>query len=285
MMQRVSVQLSLEKHLTVGFDAAVSICETCGDAAPILRITGDRALLIDFSEAQPAERSEVSNDDELGSWRRRRVMSLDAAIERAGLPGVVESIVSYASLLVVYEPAEIALEILQHRLAQLAADAVALVPPRRRRWRVPVVYGGEFGPDLEFVASRCGMTADEAVAAHLEPRYEIAMFGFLPGFAYLAGLPSALAVPRRANPRTRVPAGGIGIGGAQTAIGSVAGPSGWHQIGRTPLRMFDVGRQPVVLFDIGDEIEMYAIGGAEFETLARRAEAGEPVAELVGEAR
>ncbi|MBL8566891.1 MAG: 5-oxoprolinase subunit PxpB [Hyphomicrobiaceae bacterium] len=235
-------------------------------------------MLVDF--LPPAEPSAATPPRAFDPDRHARVLALDAAVTRNKVAGVVECIVAYASLLVCYDPLATTPEALAATLRKLLGEQSG-AGPRRRSWRVPVCYGGSHGPDLAEVAARCGSSADDIVVMHASACYTVAMFGFLPGFAYLAGLPDHLAVPRRATPRTRVPEGGIGIGGAQTAIGSVAGPSGWHQIGRTPVRTFAPSRQPVTFLDIGDEIHFVAIDSTRFALMAAAAEHGELVAEII----
>lgn len=255
------------RELLAAGGGAASVGAPCC-AAPVLKPVGDRALLVDFTAT--GERAAILE----------RVLALDQAITRARVEGIVETIVAYASLLVCYDPLRLAPE----RLAALIGTWLGwrqTAPGRVRRWRIPVAYGGEHGPDLELVARHCGLTPAEVIAAHASAAYRVAMFGFLPGFAYLEGLPAGLAVPRRATPRARVGEGGIGIGGAQTAIGSIAGPSGWHQIGRTPVRTFSPDRQPVTFLDPGDEIEIVRIDAADFAVLGAAAAAGELVAERI----
>ncbi|MCB1503813.1 MAG: 5-oxoprolinase subunit PxpB [Hyphomicrobiaceae bacterium] len=209
-----------------------------------------------------------------------RVLQLDEQLGRVGIPGVIETIFGYASLLVIFDPARTDYDALTNTVRQLSDEPVT---PRRpvRRWRIPVAYGGEFGVDLPTVAAAHGLSADAVVTAHAGASYTLAMFGFLPGFAYLSGLPGTLATPRRTSPRMKVPAGSIAIGGEQTAIGSIEGPSGWHVIGRTPLRTFDPQRYPSTVFATGDEIMFEAVDPEAFHTLAARAAAGELVAERI----
>lgn len=247
-----------------------------GDDLPDIRIVGDRALLVDFA-ASTSVHCEPRGDN--AGVQRARVLALDQAITRDEVEGVVECVVAYASLLVCYDPLRTTLEALTAAIGRLLAER-SPVPMRRRLWRIPVCYGGRCGPDLNEVAARCRMSESQVVARHSGTCYTVAMFGFLPGFAYLAGLPAELAVQRRTTPRIRVPEGGIGIGGAQTAIGSIAGPSGWHQIGRTPVRTFAPARQPVMFLDIGDEVELVPIDEANFTCLQAAAAAGQLVAEV-----
>jgi KipI family sensor histidine kinase inhibitor len=151
----------------------------------------------------------------------------------------------------------------------------------RRRWRVPVVYGGAFGIDLEDVARARGLSTDEVVRLHTGGDYYVAMLGFLPGFAYLAGLDPKLATPRRHEPRMVTPSGTISIGGVQAGIQCLESPTGWHLLGRTPVRTYHPNREPVFLMEPGDAVTFYAVDSSEWDALDAAADAGEPVAELV----
>lgn len=236
-----------------------------------LLLAGDRALVVAFSESEqpavpPGRALEI-------------VVALDRALAAAPPPGFVEAIPAYDSLLVAYDPAVADVEAIARAIERALATLTDAARAPVKRWRIPVVYGGAFGPDLPAVAAHLGLGESEVVSWHAGADYTVAMMGFLPGFTYLAGLPASLAVPRLATPRPRVPGGGIGIGGAQTAIGSIVGPSGWHQIGRTPVLTFDRNRQPVTFLEQGDEVELVAIGAELFADIARAAAAGEIVAE------
>jgi KipI family sensor histidine kinase inhibitor len=223
-----------------------------------------------------------------------RVLALDAALAAASLPGIVETIPTYRSLFVQYDPLEIGgYDALIERIAALAdapppssgsIGSAGAEAPAYRRWAVPVAYGGPHGIDLEEVAARHGMTPEQAIERHLSGDYRVYMIGFAPGFAYLGGLPEALHTPRRENPRSRTPAGSISIGGIQAAIASMELPSGWHLLGRTPVRTFHPGRAEPFLFRTGDRIRFRRIPHDAFETLDRHAEQGEPVAELLTDA-
>jgi KipI family sensor histidine kinase inhibitor len=235
-------------------------------ATPRYLPAGEAAIVVEFGETV---------DRDLNA----RVLAFDAALTRAQIPGVLEAVPTYRSLLVEYDPAIIGYEALVERLAPLGsapADSVA----GGRRWIVPVAYGGEYGDDLDEIARRHGLSATEVIALHLSGDYRIYMIGFAPGFAYLGGLPAGLATSRRKNPRARVPAGSIIIGGAQAAIVSTPIPSGWHILGRTPVRAFDLRRADPFLFRAGDRIRFRRIDRAEFERLADAAARGASVAEL-----
>jgi KipI family sensor histidine kinase inhibitor len=141
-----------------------------------------------------------------------------------------------------------------------------------------VLYGGQFGEDLDDLAARHGISAEALISLHLAPDYRVGMVGFVPGFSYLSGLNPKIATPRRATPRVSVPAGSIAIGGAQTAVGSLEAPSGWHQIGRTPVHAFRADRTPPSLLAPGDRVRFCRIQDADWHALALAAYRGEPVA-------
>lgn len=226
---------------------------------------GEHALSVQFgAEVDPAVNA--------------RVLALDRSLRNAELPGVDELVPTYRSLLIHFDPVAVSALALQAAVRDLlaapGADAAAMP---RRQWIVPVCYGGAFGEDLTEIASRHRLDAGAVVDAHTSAAFRVYMIGFAPGFAYLGGLPDRLVTPRRTEPRMWTPAGSVAIGGAQSSIASVAGPSGWHMIGRTPYASFAPGRDPVFLFQPGDEIRFTAIGPDDWHALAGRLERGELV--------
>ena len=134
---------------------------------------------------------------------------------------------------------------------------------------IPVCYGGDFGPDLDALAAYTKLEVRDVVARHVHAEYRVAMLGFMPGFPYLLGLDEALHAPRRASPRTRVPAGSVAIGGAQTGIYPRELPGGWQLIGRTPLTLFDAARAQPALLRPGQRVRFRAIEAGEFAALAQ----------------
>jgi KipI family sensor histidine kinase inhibitor len=221
----------------------------------------------------------VEFGDTIDEATNSKVLALDLALAQANVAGVIETVPTYRSLLVHYDPLVLSFADLSARIRPLAGSAPA-ERGSRRRWRVPVVYGGEHGIDLNDVAKARGMTTDEVVRLHTGGDYYVAMLGFLPGFAYLAGLDPRIATPRRNDPRTVTPAGTISIGGVQAGIQCLAGPSGWHLLGRTPVRTYHPRRDPVFLIEPGDAVCFHAVASREWAALDRAAEAGEPIAEL-----
>jgi inhibitor of KinA len=182
----------------------------------------------------------------------------------AGIDGVVEWVPAYTSVTVSYDPEVVSFAALCGRLAGLSIDAAGPCISSRRLL-VPAAYGGEDGPDLAWVAEHAGITCAEVIRLHSTPAYRVVMVGFLPGFPYLAGLDPVLAAPRLEQPRMRVPAGSVGIGGTQTGVYPLPAPGGWRIIGRTPVPLFDVSRSPAALLTPGDEVRFVPVDG---ETLA-----------------
>lgn len=237
---------------------------------------GDRGLLVQFGMG-------ISLRDNL------RVYRLAAALEEAGLPGVEELVPAYASLLVLYNPLVVEGEALARRLEEWIREADLEEPGTGslgatvtggRLVEVPVAYGGDYGPDLEEVAARCGLAPAEVVAIHTSRVYRVFCLGFTPGFAYLGLLDRRLAVPRREEPRPRVPAGSVGIAGRQTGVYPRESPGGWRLIGCSPWQFFRPEKDPPALLAPGDRVRFKAISQGEFERLATIA--GQPAARGAG---
>ncbi len=236
-------------------------------APPRLLPSGDSAITVEFSR----------NIDDVAN---QRVLALDQMMAREPIAGVTETVPTYRSLLVHYDPAQIGFEPLSAKLAALGQLPIPKVT-RTRRWRVPVAYGGEHGVDLEDVAKALHATPDEIVARHIAGDYRVAMIGFTPGWSYLSGLERSLHISRRQNPRLLTPAGTIAIGGTQTGIQCLAGPSGWHLLGRTPVRTYQLHRDPTFLLEPGDAVTFSMVDHKTFAEQDRAAEAGEIIAELI----
>jgi 5-oxoprolinase (ATP-hydrolysing) subunit B len=151
-------------------------------------------------------------------------------------------------------------QVLAETLRVLYLNCTLAEAKPRRMIELPVYYGGEFGADLAFVAQHCGLREAAVIALHSSVIYDVLCIGFLPGFPYLAGLPAQLACPRRASPRTQVPAGSIGIGGAQTGIYPSASPGGWQLIGYCPTPLFDPLKSPPSLLQAGDQVRFVPMG-------------------------
>jgi 5-oxoprolinase (ATP-hydrolysing) subunit B len=234
---------------------------------PRILPSGDSAITVEFSR----------NIDDAAN---QRVLALDRAIANEPVSGITETVPTYRSLLVHYDPVLVDFDKLGEKLVALAQSPV---PPatKTRRWRIPVAYGGEHGIDLEDVARTLKTTPDDIVARHVGGDYRVAMIGFSPGWSYLSGLDSFLHMPRRPNPRLLTPAGTISIGGVQAGIQCLAGPSGWHLLGRTPVRTYQLHRDPTFLLEPGDHVTFSAVDAKTFAEQDRAAENGEIVAEPI----
>lgn len=234
---------------------------------PRILPSGDSAITVEFSR---------NIDDEAN----RRVLALDRTMAREAIAGVAETVPTYRSLLVHYDPVQIGFAELGEKLAALAQLPV---PPTisTRRWRIPVTYGGEHGIDLEDVATTLKTTPDDIVARHVARDYRVAMIGFTPGWSYLSGLDEFLHMPRRQNPRLLTPPGTISIGGVQTGVQCLAGPSGWHLLGRTAVRTYQLHRDPTFLLEPGDAVTFFAVDAKTFAEQDGAAGRGEIVAELM----
>jgi 5-oxoprolinase (ATP-hydrolysing) subunit B len=182
---------------------------------------------------------------------QRRVWA--AAQAARAWPHVLDVVPGMNNLTLVFDPLEADREALAEQL-RAAWDAADDVPAQAREIEIPVHYGGAFGPDLDALAAHAGLPAREVVQRHAQADYVVFFLGFQPGFAYLGGLDDALHMPRRAQPRLEVPAGSVGIGGAQTGIYPATSPGGWQLIGRTMLPLFDPARTPPTLLQPGDRV-------------------------------
>ena len=212
---------------------------------------GDRAIFIELGD---------SIDPDVN----QRVRNLKLAIEKADIPGVVESVPAYRSLLVYFEPLEISAPEFRETICSLLQSLASSELPGRRVIEIPVTYGGEFGPDLELVASHNNLSAAEVVRIHSGARYLIYMIGFMPGFPYLGGMSPEIATPRKTTPLLKIPAGSVGIAGNQTGIYPAESPGGWQIIGRTPLELFHPNREPPSILQAGDYLTFASITPEEF---------------------
>ncbi len=221
--------------------------------------SGDTALVVEFG-------------DRIDRRLSAAVIGLAERIRLADLGGVTETVPTFRSLLVHYDPLATSAERLTGQISGLIAGRIegkAAAPAAARLWRIPACHDPEFAPDLAEVAATAGLTPDEAIALHGATRYHVYMVGFVPGFPYLGDLPEALRLPRRENPRVKVPAGSVAIAAAMTAVYPYECPGGWHLIGRTPAPLFDTRAEPPALLRPGDAVVFEPIPRAEFESMAR----------------
>lgn len=202
----------------------------------------------------------------------KRVRATARALTAAAIAGITDIVPAFASVTIHYDPAAVrdgatvsSYARLLARLSETLADIRPEDLPAPRVVEIPVCYGGELGPDLEDVAKRHALTAEDVVRIHSEGDYLVYMVGFMPGFAYLGGLSDRIATPRRASPRTAVPAGAVGIGGQQTGVYPMESPGGWNLIGRTPLKIFDITRDEQTLLATGDRVRFVPISANEYD--------------------
>jgi KipI family sensor histidine kinase inhibitor len=226
---------------------------------------GDTAFTVEFgNEISPAINGQV--------------MALHAAIARdreaGGLAGVVETVPTMRSLMVTYDPAKATRAELQPQIDALLAHGLP-ADPATRRVTIPCCYDDpEFAPDLADVADRTGRTVEQVIEGHLASAFKVYVLGFMPGLAYIAGLDPSLTLPRRNQPRVRVPQSSVAIAMDMTTIYPFESPGGWHLIGRTPLWMFDRRREQPVFLAPGDSLAFRRIDRAEFDRIAAAVEAG-----------
>jgi inhibitor of KinA len=215
---------------------------------------GDKALLIEFG-------NEIHPDI------HRRVYAMAHAVEEAKMQGLGELIPSYRSLLVEYDPLVIGFQGLKDQLEGIEKRLSHGRISESRRIEIPTLYGGEWGPDLEFVASNNGLTTQEVIRIHSSQDYLVYMLGFTPGFPYLGGNLERIATPRLKKPRIKVPTGSLGIAEKQTGIYPIESPGGWQIIGRTPLKLFNPLQAPHFLLAAGDVVRFTPIDEREYRDL------------------
>ncbi len=209
---------------------------------------GDAALLVAF---------ESIIDESLNA----RVLALAARLRDRGIPGVRDVVPAYASCAVHFDPLRTDRALLEAEIAGAvaAASLSGSVVPQGSTVRIPVCYGGSFGPDLAAVAAVSGLSEQEVVTLHAEREYRVFMIGFLPGFAYLGPVDERIAVPRRDAPRPLVPRGSVGLAGRQTGVYPLDAPGGWPIIGRTFVRLFDPGWDVPAVLSPGDRVRFVPV--------------------------
>jgi len=223
---------------------------------------GDKGLVVEFGNS-------ISKDINI------KVRSFALAIDNAGIPGLLEYIPSYRSLLIIYDPLTWEFKLLVNRLKQLEDNLSMMQFPNPQIYCLPVAYGGEYGPDLYFICEHTGLKKEDVIKIHSGVDYLIYMLGFTPGFPYLGGMDERIAAPRLNSPRGKISAGSVGIAGSQTGIYPIESPGGWRIIGRTPVKLFDPDNERPVLLNAGDYVRFYPVSVDEYYQIARAVEKGE----------
>ena len=223
---------------------------------------GDAALTIELGDAISPETN-------------RRVRNLFLSIEDQRIPGVVDLVPTYRSILVYYDPLRLPLADLEQRLRDLEEHLGETTPNAPKVVELPTLYGGEYGTDLEHVAKHNGLTPGEVIKVHCGTDYLVYMMGFTPGFPYLGGMSDRIATTRLRTPRTAIPAGSVGIAENQTGVYPIESPGGWQLIGRTPVQLFDAQRDPPVVVEAGDYVRFVPVTEDQYLDIQRLVQAGD----------
>ena len=224
--------------------------------------SGDRAVTVEFGS---------TIDPKLNDY----AIMLDAMLAKEPVEGVIETIPTYRSILVLFDPAIIGYDALCAEIAKRMEQQSMSAHEDGVLWEVPCCYGSYFGPDMETVCQHTGLSKKEIIERHCAKEYRIYMLGFLPGFVYLGGMDPSLTTPRLSSPRTRIPRGAVGIGGAQTGIYPMESPGGWNLIGCTPIELYDPAGENPVLFKAGDHIHFYPVTASEYYNIRQAIQRGE----------
>ena len=223
---------------------------------------GDSSLMIEFGK-------------EISPEINRKIAATVQLMKMQHIEGVVDVIPAFCSLLINYDPRVISYGDIKERMqALLKLDAKADAG-RKKIYEIPVCYGGEYGQDIANIAKHAGLSEEEVIKIHSSRDYLIYMLGFLPGFCYLGGLDERIHTPRLANPRIKISAGSVGIGGSQTGIYPLDSPGGWQLMGMTPVKTYDPSRKVPILVEAGDYIRFIPVDEAEYLRIKELADRGE----------
>ncbi|MCU6761109.1 Sporulation inhibitor kipI [uncultured Roseburia sp.] len=222
---------------------------------------GDSSLLIEFGK-------------EISPEINGKITALVHLLKAQQIEGVVDLIPAFCSLLINYDPRVITYSKLKKRLEKLLKLEVEAKQSVKKVIEIPVCYGGEYGPDLDNIAEHAGLNREEVIKIHSSRDYLIYMLGFLPGFSYLGGLDERIHTPRLANPRIKISAGSVGIGGSQTGIYPLDSPGGWQLLGMTPVKTYDPNRNQPILFEAGDYIRFVPVSEEEYLNIKDQVDAG-----------
>jgi inhibitor of KinA len=214
---------------------------------------GDAALTVEFG-------------CEIAPHLNERALAFAQAVRVQQWEGVLDIVPTYASVSIHVDPLQLPISTLSERLHDLSYDVGASVAGQKHR--IPVLYGGEWGPDLHEVAAFARLSLADTIRLHHANLYRVYMLGFSPGFPYMGLVPASIAMPRLATPRTVVPAGSVGIAESQTGIYPIATPGGWRIIGRTPVSLYQPGSSRPFLFSPGDTVQFYPIDADEFARMS-----------------
>jgi len=227
-----------------------------------IKPAGDSALLVQLG-------------NEISPELNAKVRALNLALQDSHvIEGIIETVPAYCSLLVCFDPLKVDLLQVEAELEKAVQSTNEHIFSQPTVTVIPVCYGGDLGPDLKFVSDYCKLPQEEVIALHSAPNYLIYMLGFTPGFPYLGGMNPCIATPRLENPRTKIPAGSVGIAGEQTGIYPIESPGGWRIIGRTPIKVYDPFRDPPVLFSAGNYLRFQPITLQEYKIIEMQVKLG-----------
>ena len=224
-------------------------------------VAGDSAVCVEFG-------------NEISPEINKKIRAFKIAVEKSDIPGIVETVPTYRSLLVHYHPEVIGFKALTEEFDKLMGSLSSIPIPPPTVIEIPVLYGGEMGPDIENVAEHNHKTVEEVIKIHTSEEYLIYMIGFIAGFPYLGGMSKEIATPRLKSPRVKIEVVSVGIAGEHTGIYPVASPGGWQLIGRTPLKLYDADREKPVLLEAGQYIKFAAVTEEEYKKIEKEVEDG-----------
>lgn len=223
---------------------------------------GDSSILIEFGK-------------EISPEINRKIKATVQLMKEQHIEGVVDVIPAFCSLLINYDPRVISYDEIRKRMQNLVKVDAKSGEEKKKIYEIPVCYGGEYGPDIENIAANAGLSVEEVIKIHSSRDYLIYMLGFLPGFCYLGGLDERIHTPRLANPRMKINAGSVGIGGSQTGIYPLDSPGGWQLMGMTPVKTYDPDREVPILVEAGDYIRFVPIDEDEYKRIKELVDRGE----------
>ena len=209
--------------------------------------------------------------DEINEDTNKKLVHLKNELEKMEIDGVSEIVISYTSLIIYYDIFKTTGKDVENVLKKVDLAKLEKRSLKYNLVEIPVCYGGEYGPDLALFDDN-GLSPEEVIELHSNTEYLVYMLGFMPGFPYLGGLDERLFKDRLDNPRTRIPAGSVGIGGKQTGMYPFTSPGGWNLLGRTPIPLFDENREPQILYEAGDRIIYRSIDEEEYKKLQQQVE-------------
>ena len=229
---------------------------------------GDKSVVMEFGN---------SIKPEINAKIRNMVM----AIDKSRITGISEIVPTYRSILIIYNPLLIEYYDLIESLKEIANNLGEETNSEARIVELPTVYGGEYGPDIEFVAEHNNITVDEVIKIHSSTDYLLYMLGFTPGFGYLGGMSKDIETPRLQVPRTKIPAGSTGIAGSQTGIYPIDSPGGWQLIGRTPVKLYNPLGTPPILLNAGDYVRFVPISEEEYLSIQEQIKEGKYIVNII----